>query len=91
MYESSVIEANSNLQPGQPPYQAIYPKATFTSNMRAILPNAPWVSADEKAAAEKIIAYWRSPDAQKIATDLGLRPGVAGVPLSPKFSPTFGV
>lgn len=91
VYESSVIAANSNLQPGQPPYQAIYPKATFTSNMRAILPNAPWVSADEKAAAEKIIAYWRSPEAQKIATDLGLRPGVAGVPLSPKFSATFGV
>jgi Ca-activated chloride channel family protein len=91
VYESSVIDANSSLQPGQPRYQAIYPKATFTSNMRAILPNAPWVSADEKAAAEKIVAYLRSPDAQKIATDLGLRPGVPGVALSSKFSPDFGV
>jgi Ca-activated chloride channel family protein len=91
VYESSVIEANSDLQPGQLHYQAIYPKATFTSNMRVILPNAPWVSPEEKAGVEKVIAYLRSPEAQKMATDLGLRPGVAGVPLSPKFSPHFGV
>lgn len=91
VYESSVIAANSELQPGQPRYEAIYPKATFTSNMRAILANAPWVSADEKAAAEKVMDYLRSPEAQKIATDLGLRPGTAGVTLGSKFSPDFGV
>lgn len=91
VYESSVIAANSSLQPGQQRYAAIYPKATFTSNMRAIVPNAPWVSADEKAAAAKFISYWRSPDTQKIATDLGLRPGTPGVALGTKFSPEFGV
>lgn len=91
VYESSVIKANTNLQPGQTRYQAIYPKATFTSNMRAILPNAPWVSADEKAAAEKVIAYLQSPQAQKIATELGLRPGVPGVELGTKFTPEYGV
>jgi Ca-activated chloride channel homolog len=68
VYESSVITANSSLQPGQERYQAVYPKTTFTSNMRAIVATAPWVSADEKAAAEKFITYWRSPDTQKIAT-----------------------
>lgn len=91
VYESSVIKANSNLQPGQTRYKAIYPKATFTSNMRAIIPNAPWVSADEKAAAEKVIAYLQSPPAQKIATELGLRSGVPGVELGAKFSPEYGV
>ncbi len=91
VYESSVIAANSDLQPGQQRYQAVYPKATFTSNMRAILPNAPWVSASEKAAAEKFINYLRSPQVQKIATELGLRPGVPGIPLGAKFSPEFGV
>ena len=91
VYESSVIDANSNLQPGQQPYKAVYPKATFTSNMRAILPKAPWVNADEKAAAEKFIDYLRSPQIQKIATDLGLRPGIPGIPLGAKFSPEFGV
>ena len=91
VYESSVIQANSTLQAGGTPYQAIYPKATFTSNMRAILPTAPWVSADEKAAAQKVIEYLRSPSSQKIATELGLRPGVPGVELGSKFTPQFGV
>ncbi|MCF4966584.1 VWA domain-containing protein [Nostoc sp. CMAA1605] len=91
VYESSVITANSSLQPGQQRYTAVYPKVTFTSNMRAIIPNAPWVSGDEKAAAEKFITYWRSPETQKIATDLGLRPGTPGVALGGKFAPDFGV
>ncbi len=91
VYESSVIAANSKLQPGQPRYEAIYPKATFSSNMRAILPSAPWVSADEKAGATKFIEFLRSPETQKIATNLGLRPGVPGVALGPKFTPEFGV
>ena len=91
VYESSVIQANSNLQPGQTRFEAIYPKATFTSNMRAILPNGTWVNADEKAAAEKVIEYLRTPQTQKIALELGLRPGVPGVELGAKFNPQFGV
>ncbi|MDY6898297.1 MAG: VWA domain-containing protein [Cyanobacteriota bacterium] len=91
VYESSVIQANSNLQSGQTRYEAIYPKATFTSNMRAILPSGTWVNADEKAAGEKVIEYLRTPQIQKIATDLGLRPGVPGVELGAKFTPQFGV
>jgi Ca-activated chloride channel family protein len=91
VYESSVIAANSGLQPGQPRYEAIYPTATFSSNMRAILPNAPWVSDNEKAAAEKVIAFLQTPDAQKIAANLGLRPGTPNVPLGAKFTSEFGV
>jgi Ca-activated chloride channel homolog len=91
VYEYSVIAANTNLPPGAPRYQAVYPKATFSSNMRAILPQAPWVNADEKAAAEQIIAFLQAPDAQAIATNLGLRPGTPGVALGTKFTPEFGV
>jgi Ca-activated chloride channel family protein len=91
VYESSVIAANEGIPAGQPRYEAVYPKATFTSNMRAILPRAPWVSADEKAAAEKVIEYLRSPQAQQIATNLGLRPGVPGIALGPKFTKAYGV
>ena len=91
VYESSVIAANANPQPNQPRYQAVYPNATFTSNMRAIIPNAPWVSEEEKAAAEKVVTYLQSPEAQQIATELGLRPGTPGVALGPKFIPEFGV
>lgn len=91
VYESSAIAANTGLQPGQQRYEVIYPKATFTSNMRAIVPNAPWMSADEKAAVGKVSEYLRSPEIQKIATDLGLRPGTPGVALSRRFAPELGV
>lgn len=91
VYESSVIAANSQLQPGQQRYEAIYPKATFSSNMRAILPKAPWVSDQERAAAQQVIAFLQSEDAQQIATDLGLRPGTPGIPLGAKFTSEFGV
>jgi Ca-activated chloride channel homolog len=91
VYESSVIAANDGIPAGQPRYEAVYPKATFTSNMRAILPKAPWINADEKAAAEKVVEYLRSPQAQQIAANLGLRPGVAGIALGSKFTKAFGV
>ncbi|OLP18951.1 Mg-chelatase subunit ChlD [Leptolyngbya sp. 'hensonii'] len=91
VYESSVIAANSSLQPGQTRYEAVYPKATFSSNMRAIVATAPWINPDEKAAAEKVIAFFQSPETQQIATSLGLRPGVPGVPPGPKFTADYGV
>ncbi len=91
VYESVVIRANSQLQPSQTPYKAIYPKATYSSNIRAILPRSPWISTSEKAAAEEIIKFMRQPENQKIAIAEGLRPGIPGVALSNKFSPQFGV
>jgi Ca-activated chloride channel family protein len=91
VYESSVIAANGEMTNPSNPYEAVYPKATFTSNMRAILPNAPWINGEEKAAAEKVIAYILSPEVQKLAAEEGLRPGVPGVDLGAKFSPQFGV
>jgi Ca-activated chloride channel homolog len=91
VYESSVISANTQLQPGQTRYLAVYPKNTFSSNIRAILPTAPWVSPQEKEAAETVIKYILSPEIQQVASELGLRPGVPGVALGAKFSPDFGV
>ena len=91
VYESLVINANRQGQPGQTQYQAVYPKATFSSNMRAILPNAPWVSDEERTAAQMVIEYLRSPQTQQIAADLGLRPGIPGVALGQSFSPQSGV
>ncbi|MGF1498945.1 MAG: extracellular solute-binding protein [Elainellaceae cyanobacterium] len=91
VYESSVIAANQNAGANSTRYQAVYPPATFTSNMRAILPDAPWISDQEKAAAQQVIEYLRSPQAQTIATNLGLRPGVPGVALGPAFSSENGV
>ncbi len=91
VYESLVISANSQIGNNQTQYKAIYPQATFSSNMRAILPNAPWISTAEKEAATKVIEFMRQPEIQQIATNLGLRPGVPGVALGNKFSTQFGV
>ena len=91
VYESSVIAANTELPPGGTRYEAIYPNSTFTSNMRGIVPSAPWVSDQEREAADQILDYLQSPATQQIATNLGLRPGVPGVALGPKFSANFGV
>lgn len=90
VYESLVIEANSNPN-NNTRYEAVYPQATFTSNLRAIVPNAPWMSPNEQAATQQVVEFLRSDDIQKIATDLGLRPGVPGVPLGDKFSSQYGV
>ena len=91
VYESSVIAANSSLQAGQSRYQAVYPKSTFSSNMRLIVPNAPWMDANKKAAAQKVVTYLQSNECQQILTELGLRPGTPGVALGSKFTADFGV
>ncbi|WP_299411832.1 VWA domain-containing protein [Acaryochloris sp. IP29b_bin.148] len=91
VYESSVIAANAQVPAGQPRYQAVYPGVTYTSNMRGVLPTGPWVSAAEKEAAQQVIDYIRTPEIQKIATTLGLRPGTPGVALGAKFTQNWGV
>ncbi len=91
VYESAVIAANQKATPAQSRYVAIYPQATFTSNMRAILPTAPWVSPQEREAAEQVTAFLRSQPTQEQAARLGLRPGVPGVSLGNQFTATNGV
>lgn len=92
VYESLVIQANS--QPNntnQTQYQAVYPKATFSSNIRGIIPNAPWVSAEEKEAAQKVLDFMLTPESQELAVSLGLRPGIPNVALGNRFSSQYGV
>ena len=52
---------------------------------------APWVSDAEREAAEQILEYFQSSEAQQIAANLGLRPAMPGVALGPKFTEQFGV
>ncbi|QPN61576.1 VWA domain-containing protein [Synechococcus sp. CBW1002] len=82
VYESSVVGVNSRRSGSEEVLQAVYPAATYASTMRAILPNAPWVSPQEKAAAELLIERLQSPEIQKLAADQGLRPANPAVPAS---------
>ncbi|MCP9792184.1 VWA domain-containing protein [Vulcanococcus limneticus Candia 3F8] len=81
VYESSVVAANGRREPGQEALVAVYPRATYTSTMRAILPTAPWVSAQERQAAALLIERLQQPAIQRIAADQGLRPANPAVPM----------
>lgn len=91
VYESLVIQANSQPNPTQTQYQAVYPKATFSSNIRGIIANAPWMSAEEKEGAQKILDFMLTSQSQELAASLGLRPGNPSVSLGNKFSSQYGV
>ena len=82
VYESSVVAANGRREPGQEALVAVYPRATYSSTMRAILPTAPWVSAQERQAAALLIERLQQPALQRIAADQGLRPANPAVPMS---------
>jgi Ca-activated chloride channel family protein len=90
VYESSVVGVNSQRSGSQELLQAVYPSSTYASTMRAILPKAPWVSAQEKAAAELLIQRLQSPEIQRLAADQGLRPANPAVPAS-RVVPAYGV
>jgi Ca-activated chloride channel homolog len=91
VYESLVIRANSQGGENKTKYQAVYPKDTFSSNIRGILPNASWMSEEEKEGAQKVLDFMLTKESQTLATELGLRPAIAGIPLGNKFNAEFGV
>ncbi|MFM7314358.1 MAG: extracellular solute-binding protein [Cyanobium sp.] len=82
VYESSVVAVNSARQPDQQRLVAVYPRATYSSTMRAILPRAPWVSDRERQAAQLLLDRLQGADLQRLAADQGLRPANPAVPLS---------
>jgi len=82
VYESSVVAANGRRQDGQDPLVAVYPRATFSSTMRAILPAAPWVSPQEREAALLVIEQLQQPPLQRLVAEQGLRPANPAVQAS---------
>jgi len=90
VYESSVVAVNTARLPGQEPLQAVYPRSTYSSTMRAILPNAPWVSPTERQAAQLLIERLQRGDIQRLAAEQGLRPANPSVPAS-RVKPAYGV
>lgn len=80
VYESSVVAVNAARSADQEPLQAVYPRATYSSTMRAILPDAPWVSPAEKQAAQLLMERLQREDIQRLAAQQGLRPANPAVP-----------
>lgn len=82
VYESSVVGLNASRGPEQERLQAVYPRATYSSTMRAILPQAPWVSPRQREGALLLVERLQRADIQRLAAEQGLRPANPAVPAS---------
>lgn len=83
LYENSVVESYAQGNADRPPLVAIYPReGTFWSDHPYAVLDAPWVSAEQKQAAQAFLARIKERPAQERALALGLRPGDTSVPVS---------
>ncbi|MFN2231019.1 MAG: VWA domain-containing protein [Anaerolineae bacterium] len=95
MYENLVVAQESKRLSGQSsqlPVVAIYPKeGTFWSNHPYAILNAPWVSQEQRAAAEAFQAYLLDRPQQLRAIELGFRPADPSIPLAAPLDAGHGV
>jgi len=101
--EKSILDYNAGnpdgiLDPGEEPETpriplvAIYPsEGTLYSDNPFFILDAPWVSADQKEAAEKFQAFVQLPENQAKVLDFGFRPGNPDVEISSPISAANGV
>lgn len=83
LYENSVVESYAQPNGSNPPLVSIYPReGTFWSDHPYAVLSAPWVTADQKAAAEAFLARIKDHPAQERALALGLRPGDTSLPVT---------
>jgi Ca-activated chloride channel family protein len=90
--EATLIDYNTKQRQGGPRLVAIYPKeGTFFSDNPLIVLDAPWVSADQKAAAAQLVDYLRSAEVQRGVTKLGFRPSDPAGPFGGTLTKANGV
>jgi len=95
MYENLVAEQESKRITGestQLPVVAIYPKeGTFWSNHPYATLNAPWVTEEQKTAADDFLAYLLDKPQQLKAIEYGFRPADPSIALSSPLDTQHGV
>jgi Ca-activated chloride channel homolog len=95
LYENLIVAQESKRLAGQSqqlPVVAIYPKeGTFWTNNPYIILNAPWVTAEQKAAAEAFEAFLLERPQQQRAIELGFRPADPAIPLAAPLDEAHGV
>ncbi len=94
MEETTLLDANKKLAEAgsKRTLVAIYPKeGTFFSDNPLIVMKAPWVSAEQAAAAERVTAFLREPETQKQVGQYGFRPALSDVPVSTDLNTSVGV
>lgn len=95
LYENLIVAQEAKRLAGQSqqlPVVAIYPKeGTFTTNHPYIILNAPWVTAEQRAAAEAFQAFLLDRPQQLRALALGFRPADVGIPFASPLDVQHGV
>jgi Ca-activated chloride channel family protein len=95
MYENLVVAQETKRLSGessQLPVVAIYPKeGTFWSNHPYITLNAPWVTDEQREAAEHLKAFLLDGPQQSQAIQYGFRPADINIPLSAPMDAAHGV
>ena len=92
--ENDVITINRGLTAYTPPERlvALYPKeGTFWHEHPFAVPDAPWVSSDQREAARIFTEYVLAPPAQELIVREGFRPANPNVPMGFPFDPLNGV
>ncbi len=95
MYENLIVEQERKRLAGevsQLPVVAIYPKeGTFWTNNPYIVLNGPWVTAEQREAAQNFEAFLLDQPQQERAIDLGFRPADPSIPLTDPLNAQHGV
>ena len=95
LYENLVVAQESKRLAGQSsalPVVAIYPKeGTFWANHPYVILNAPWVTDEEKAAAQDLQAFLLDRPQQLRALAFGFRPADPSIPLAEPLDAAHGV
>jgi Ca-activated chloride channel family protein len=95
LYENLVVDQESKRLSGasqQIPVVAIYPKeGTFWSNHPYAILTAPWVTAEQKEAAQEFEAFLLDRPQQLKALEYGFRPADPSIPLTTPLDANHGV
>lgn len=95
MYENLVVAQEDQRLSGQspqPPVVAIYPReGTFWSNHPYIILNAPWVTDEQRAAAEVFEDFLLAEPQQRQAIAFGFRPADPSIALTSPLDAQHGV
>lgn len=90
LYENLVVQERNC--PNDPRVVAIYPsEGTFWSDHPYVILNAPWVSDEQKAAAEDFATFLLDTPQQQRALESGFRPADTTIPLSAPLTVENGV
>jgi Ca-activated chloride channel family protein len=92
--ENDLIYINQGKTQYQPPERlvALYPKeGTFLHDHPFAIPNAPWVTPEQRAGAELFTEYVLTSEVQKRVLEAGFRPASPAVPIGAPISEQYGV